>query len=111
MASASLRRFVLFRGFSTAAPAPAAAAPHAEHAGGIRLWKILSFSVAIPGVLLCYANARTKEAEHHQHHVRPEFLPYDHLRRRTKKFPWGDGNHSLFHNPETNPLPTGYEDE
>jgi cytochrome c oxidase subunit 6a len=100
-----------FRGLSTAAPPPAVnPAAVGEHGGGMRLWKILSFTVAIPGVLLCYLNARSKEAEHHEHHVRPEFINYDHLRRRTKKFPWGDGNHTLFHNKKTNALPTGYED-
>ncbi|XP_064612844.1 cytochrome c oxidase subunit 6A2, mitochondrial-like isoform X1 [Liolophura sinensis] len=80
-----------------------------QHAGGsANLWKMLTFGVALPGVALCYYNAYYRLG--HEHPPR-DFVAYEHLRLRSKAFPWGDGNHTLFHNPHTNPLPDGFEDE
>ncbi|KAK7088156.1 cytochrome c oxidase subunit 6A, mitochondrial-like [Littorina saxatilis] len=78
-----------------------------EHHGASKRWKLLSALVALPGVAVCWINAFVVNAAHPE---QPEFRPYPHLRLRTKKFPWGDGNHSLFHNAHLNPLPDGYED-
>lgn len=77
-------------------------------AGGYKVWKKLSFFVAMPAVGLCMLNAYLKHQEEHGH-PQPEFVKYEHLRIRNKRFPWGEGNKSLFHNPHTNPLPDGYE--
>jgi len=101
-------RTLLARAYSAA---PAAGHAAEAHTGGIRTWKLLSWFVAVPGVAACWVNAQLKEKEEHEHHVRPEFVPYTHLRLRTKKFPWGDGNHTLFHNAHVNALPEGYEEE
>ncbi|XP_032393879.1 cytochrome c oxidase subunit 6A2, mitochondrial [Etheostoma spectabile] len=83
------------------------AASHSSHEGGARTWKILTFVLALPGVAVCMANVYMKMQAHS--HDSPEFVPFTHLRIRTKKFPWGDGNHSLFHNSHTNALPDGFE--
>ncbi|XP_026877820.2 cytochrome c oxidase subunit 6A, mitochondrial [Electrophorus electricus] len=81
------------------------AVAHGEQ--GAKTWKILSFVVAIPGVAVCMLNAFLKSQQHG--HDQPEFVPYPHLRIRTKRFPWGDGVKTLFHNSHVNPLPDGYE--
>ncbi|CAL8310826.1 unnamed protein product [Arctogadus glacialis] len=85
----------------------AAAAHSGQEGGSARTWKILSFVLAVPGVAVCMANVYLKMQAHS--HDAPEFVPYAHLQLRTKRFPWGDGNHSLFHNAHTNALPDGYE--
>ncbi|XP_028852152.1 cytochrome c oxidase subunit 6A1, mitochondrial [Denticeps clupeoides] len=83
----------------------AAAAAHGDHS--TKTWKILSFVVALPGVAVCMLNVFLKQ-QHHSHE-QPEFVPYSHLRIRSKRFPWGDGNKSFFHNSHLNALPDGYE--
>ncbi|XP_053181945.1 cytochrome c oxidase subunit 6A, mitochondrial [Scomber japonicus] len=84
-----------------------AAAAHGHGDQAARLWKILTFVVAFPGVGVCMLNMYLKEQQHS--HEQPEFVPYSHLRIRSKRFPWGDGNKSLFHNAHLNALPDGYE--
>ncbi|KAK4873633.1 hypothetical protein RN001_012993 [Aquatica leii] len=79
------------------------------HGGGYKVWRNLTFFVAAPAITLCAINCVLQHQKEHDHE-RPPFVKYEYRCMRTKRFPWGDGNHSLFHNPHTNPLPTGYED-
>ncbi|XP_054771629.1 cytochrome c oxidase subunit 6A, mitochondrial-like [Lytechinus pictus] len=107
---------VFRRQFSTSLTRRSTAAAHGpaaeDAAGTAKTWKYMSFLVALPGVMFCMVNAYKGEMEHKAHlaHHKPEFVAYSHLRIRTKAFPWGDGNHSLFHNAESNALPEGYEE-
>ena len=102
---ASIHR-IIRRGLQTSRLGGGAKA-HMDHEVSERLWRRLSLLFALPAVGLCMVNAFLC----HRERERPEFVPYEHLRLRTKKFPWGDGNHTLFHNPRVNALPEGYEDE
>lgn len=88
-------------------------ATHGEHAHTPNpdFWKKVFFFVSCPAIVLAGINTYLLEMEHYHHYHRPEFVPYEHLRIRTRRFPWGDGNHSLFHNPSTNPLPEGWEED
>lgn len=73
-----------------------------------KIWRILTLYVCLPTILLGSYLLWQHEKEPHQ---RQEFIPYDNLRIRTRPFPWGDGNHSFFHNKCLNALPEGYEND
>jgi len=54
---------------------------------GIAMWSKISIFVALPVIGICAYNAfRLERAhkEHIEHHGRPPFIPYSHLRLRNK---------------------------
>ncbi|GIY53618.1 cytochrome c oxidase subunit 6A1, mitochondrial [Caerostris extrusa] len=81
-----------------------------QYEGAVKTWRNLTLFVAFPAIGLCMVNAYLGEKEHMEHFHREEFIPYEHLRIRKKRFPWGDGNKTLFHNPKVNALPDGFEE-
>ncbi|CAG2179405.1 unnamed protein product [Oppiella nova] len=83
---------------------------HAGHQPNPGLWQKVFLLVCIPAIGLSGLNTYLVEKEHHEHFHRPEFKPYEYMRIRTKPFPWGDGQRTLFHNPKVNPLPDGWEE-
>lgn len=56
----------------------------AEVVQGVELWRKVTFFVALPGTLLATIYCVNGHLEHKKHEKRPEFVPYEHLRIRTK---------------------------
>jgi len=78
-----------------------------EHAASTTdLWKKLSIYVAIPCLILAGANAYRLWNEHWEHwsHMPPleERTEYPFQNIRTKNYPWGNGDETLFWNPKVN---------
>lgn len=76
-------------------------------ATGSLLWKRVTFLVATPIVALCMINAYSSVDANKE--PQQPFVQYEYMRRRNKRFPWGNGERSLFHNSHVNALPEGYE--
>uniref|UniRef100_A0A0B7BTS5 Cytochrome c oxidase polypeptide VIa n=1 Tax=Arion vulgaris TaxID=1028688 RepID=A0A0B7BTS5_9EUPU len=87
--------------------AQAAEAHGGGHGESYKTWRNAFFILGVPAVVAVYYNAYYVMPQHPE---RPEFVPYAHLHLRGRKFPWGDGNHSLFHNPYYNAIPEGYDE-
>ncbi|KOC63859.1 Cytochrome c oxidase subunit 6A1, mitochondrial [Habropoda laboriosa] len=76
---------------------------------GATLWRNISIFVGLPLIILSNVNSYLNSQQHHRE--RPEFIAYPYLKIINKPFPWGDGKHSLFHNPKVNYVPgIGYEE-
>ncbi|CAH2006751.1 unnamed protein product [Acanthoscelides obtectus] len=88
---------------------PTSGIPGPSHEGRYKIFKHLALLIGFPAIFAAGAYAYNQKVKHEEE--RPPFVKYEYLRMRSKRFPWGDGQKSLFHNPKVNALPDGYEDE
>ena len=73
-----------------------------------KMWKAITMFVAAPSIAMSLFNCYVRQHEKHEDH--PEFIAYPYMKIMTKPYPWGDGKHTLFHNPKRNYIPgIGYE--
>ncbi|KAI1211924.1 mitochondrial cytochrome c oxidase subunit VIa [Annulohypoxylon truncatum] len=78
-----------------------------EHASATtELWRKISIYAVIPALVLASVNAYNLWNEHWEHwsHMPPleERVEYPYQNIRTKNFPWGDGDKTLFWNNNVN---------
>lgn len=81
-----------------------------HHSEGItKLWTKITYFVALPVIALTaipVANVEFKHAKHREHlrHLSDDEWPtqYEYQNIRQKKFFWGDGDKTLFWNPDVN---------
>ncbi|KAJ2940569.1 hypothetical protein O0L34_g6509 [Tuta absoluta] len=78
--------------------------PHGDH----KPFKHLFFFICLP--LIFIQIVRSLFGEHSCHDGEP-CRKFEYMRRRTKRFPWGSGQESFFHNPCVNPLPKDCTDQ
>ncbi|PIK51756.1 putative cytochrome c oxidase subunit 6A, mitochondrial [Apostichopus japonicus] len=92
----AIRRFstTSWRSSAAASEQIGLAAGSADH-GSAKTWKIVTFIVAGPAIAFCMYNAYTGEMEHKAHHHQPEFVPYAHLRIRSKPHNFATANEVL----------------
>ncbi|KAI8962638.1 mitochondrial cytochrome c oxidase subunit VIa [Daldinia sp. FL1419] len=78
-----------------------------EHAAATtELWRKISIYAVVPALILAGVNAYILWNEHWEHwsHLPPleERVEYPYQNIRTKNFPWGDGDKTLFWNDSVN---------
>ena len=75
-----------------------------SHAKQAKTWSHVYNFIAFPVMLLIGINCYVMEKEHMDHHdeTLADYVPYPYLRVKRNNFPFGDGEHTLFHNDRFN---------